>query len=119
ASFGYNGGNQDSGVQVRPGTRNITIQRNRIERPRGASNDWETGHPIGPQGISLRTTLGGHVIRYNEIWTTPDHGFNDGIGGGVNFSEAGNMNRDSDIYGNIITNAWDDAIECEGANTNV
>lgn len=29
------------------------------------------------------------------------------------------MNRDADIYGNIIRNTWDDAIECEGANMNV
>lgn len=119
ASFGHNGGNQDSGIQAEPGTFNLTLQRNLIENPRGASNDWETGHPLGPQGITLRSSRGGHVIRYNEIWSTEDHGFNDGIGGGVNFSDVGNMNRDSDIYGNIIRNAWDDAIECEGANMNV
>ncbi|MCU0915694.1 MAG: hypothetical protein MUC88_14185, partial [Planctomycetes bacterium] len=48
-----------------------------------------------------------------------DHGYNDGIGGGSNFSFQGSPNRDSDIYGNIITNCWDDAIESEGANMNV
>ncbi len=62
---------------------------------------------------------GGNIIRYNEIRSTEDHGYNDGIGGGSNFSAAGSPNRDSDIYGNIIQNVWDDAIESEGANMNV
>lgn len=119
ASFGNNGGNKDSGILAVRGNRNLTFQRNLIEYPRGASNDWSTGHPYGPQGITLAHSLGGHVIRYNEIWSNDAHGFNDGIGGGPNFSDTGNMNRDSDIYGNIIRNVWDDAIECEGGNMNV
>jgi hypothetical protein len=101
------------------GTANLTLQRNLIEHPRGASNDWESGHPSGPQGISVFHSDGGNVIRYNEIWSTDDHGLNDGIGGGANFSDRGNMNRDSDIYGNLVRNVWDDALEIEGANMNV
>ena len=118
-SFGNLEGNMDSGIFAENGTQNITIQRNLIEDPRGASNDWETGHPSGPQGISIIQSKGGNVIRYNDIVSTEDHGFNDAIGGGSNFSYVGNMNRDSDIYGNIIRSVWDDAIECEGANMNV
>jgi hypothetical protein len=118
ASFGGQG-NTDSGIVAERGTRNLTLQRNLIEHPRGASNDWETGHPAGPQGITVFDSLGGNVIRYNEIWSTEDHGFNDGIGGGANFSTQGNMNRDSDVYGNIVRNVWDDALEIEGANMNV
>lgn len=45
--------------------------------------------------------------------------FNDGIGGADNFSFQGSPNRDSDIYGNIISNCWDGCIESEGANMNV
>jgi hypothetical protein len=112
-------GDYDSGVYGDDGTWNLTIHRNLIEYPRGASNDWETGHPGGPQGVSVFQSKGGNVIRYNDILTTEDHGFNDGIGGGDNFSKVGNMNRDADIYGNIIQSVWDDAIECEGANMNV
>jgi len=118
-TYGNLEGGSDSGIYAENGTYNLTIQRNLIEDPRGASNDWETGHPDGPQGISVFSSNGGNVIRYNEIVSTEDHGFNDGIGGGSNFSFTGNMNRDSDIYGNIIRNMWDDAIECEGGNTNV
>ncbi len=117
-TYGNQGG-YDSAIYAERGAGNLTIQRNLIENPRGASNDWDTGHPDGPQGISLINSSGGNVIRYNEIRSTEDHGYNDGIGGGSNFSFEGSPNRDSDIYGNIIANVWDDAIESEGANMNV
>ncbi|MBM3334938.1 right-handed parallel beta-helix repeat-containing protein, partial [Candidatus Sumerlaeota bacterium] len=109
----------DSGVYAESGAGGLIIQRNLIEHPRSGSNDWESGHPSGPQGISLINSSGGNIIRYNEIRSTEDHGFNDGFGGGENFSFQGSPNCDSDIYGNIITNCWDDAIESEGANRNV
>jgi hypothetical protein len=114
-----NEGNMDSGIYAERGAGHLTIQRNLIEHPRGASNDWDTGHPAGPQAISLINSRGGNVIRYNDIWSTEDHGFNDAIGGSSNYSFEGAPNRDSDIHGNIIRNVWDDAIESEGANMNV
>lgn len=109
----------DSGIFAETGAGRLVVQRNLIEYPRSGSNDWESGHPDGPQGISLVNSSGGNVIRYNTIRSTEDHGFNDGIGGGSNFSLQGSPNRDSDIYGNIISNCWDDCIESEGANMNV
>jgi hypothetical protein len=118
-SYGNFEGNMDSGIFAENGTWNLTCQRNLIEDPRGASNDWEDGHPAGPQGISIMQSKGGNVIRYNDIISTEDHGFNDAIGGGSNFSYVGNTNRDSDVYGNYLRNVWDDAIESEGANMNV
>ncbi|KPL06453.1 hypothetical protein AMJ85_10495 [candidate division BRC1 bacterium SM23_51] len=117
-TFGNVGGS-DSAIYAERGAGNLVIQRNLIEHPRGASNDWETGHPSGPQGISLINSSGGNIIRYNEIRSTEDHGYNDAIGGAENFSAEGSPNRDSDIYSNIIRNVWDDAIESEGANMNV
>ncbi len=117
-SFGNNS-NTDSAIYAERGAGHLVFQRNLLENPRGASNDWDTGHPAGPQGISLINSSGDNIIRYNEILSTEDHGFNDGIGGGSNFSDAGSPNRDSDIYGNIIAGVWDDAIESEGANMNV
>lgn len=117
-TFGNTGG-MDSAIYAEEGAGRLVIQRNLLEHPRGGANDWETGHPGGPQGISLINTIGGNVIRYNEILSTEDHGFNDGIGGGSNYSFAGSPNRDTDMYGNIIRNVWDDAIESEGANMNV
>jgi hypothetical protein len=118
-SYGNTGGDLDSAIYAEKGCGQLTFQRNLIEHPRGAASDWEDGHPVGPQGISLINSTGGNVIRFNDIWSSEDHGFNDGIGGANNFSRAGSPNRDSDIYGNFIRNCWDDAIESEGANMNV
>ena len=42
-----------------------------------------------------------------------------GMGGEDNFTNTGFPNADSDIYGNRLSHAWDDAIEAEGANENV
>ncbi len=117
-TYGNEGGS-DSAIYAQRGSGSLTIQHSLIEHPRGASNDWDTGHPSGPQAISLIDSSGGNVIRYNEIRSTEDHGYNDAIGGGSNYSFEGSPNRDSDIYGNIIANVWDDAIESEGANMNV
>jgi hypothetical protein len=118
SSYG-NDGAHDAAVFAEDGTRNIVVQRNLIEHPRGGSNDWSTGHPAGPEGVTINQSLGGNIIRYNTIRSTEDHGFLDAIGGGNNFSTAGNMNRDSDIYGNYIRNVWDDGLQVEGSNTNV
>jgi hypothetical protein len=109
----------DSAIYAENDAGHLVIQRNLIEYPRGGANDWESGHPNGPQGVSLIDSRGGNVIRYNTIRSTEDHGFNDGIGGASNFSFKGSPNRDSDTYGNIISNCWDDCIESEGANMNV
>jgi hypothetical protein len=114
-----NTGGMDSAVFAEEGTGNLIIQRNLIEHPRGAANDWDAGHPSGPQAITLNNSSGGNIIRYNEIRASEDHGFSDAIGGRSNYSAAGCPNRDSDIYGNFIRNVWDDAIESDGANMNV
>ena len=104
----------------------IVIQNNRIHHPRSTANSWRqyralyrSPHPAGPQAITLWETGGNHVIRYNEIFSDSLHYFNDGIGGGENFGRGGAPGRDSDIYGNKISDCWDDAIESEGGNVNV
>jgi hypothetical protein len=97
----------------------VVIQRNRIHDPRYGANSWSFGHPIGPQGISFNFCGGNNVIRYNEITGADGHYYNDGIGGSDNFSATGFPNTDSDIYGNVVSHAWDDAIEAEGGNRNV
>ncbi|MBW7997304.1 MAG: right-handed parallel beta-helix repeat-containing protein [Candidatus Glassbacteria bacterium] len=109
----------DSAVRAAEGVGDLVIQRNLIEHPTGWTNDWDTGHPSGPQAITVRNSSGHNIFRHNEIISTEDHGYNDAIGGGSNYSWEGAPNRDSDIYGNIVTNVWDDAIEAEGANMNV
>jgi hypothetical protein len=118
----------DAGVRVANATsvERIIIQRNKIHHPRNTSNNWEqnnayynTNHPAGPQGITFETAGGNHVIRYNEIYSDATHYFNDGIGGAENFSYEGFPRANSDIYGNKISQTWDDGIEAEGGNMNV
>jgi len=109
----------DSAIFAEADAGHLVAQRNLIEYPRSGANDWESGHPSGPQAISLINSRGGNIIRYNTIRSTDDHGYNDAIGGGSNYSFQGSPNRDSDIYGNIVSHCWDDCIESEGANMNV
>ncbi|MHA1600105.1 MAG: hypothetical protein ACTSW2_04700 [Alphaproteobacteria bacterium] len=124
------GENMDAAIQSGFGNRGplerVIIQRNRMHNPRSDANAWDeyrreqnTTHPLGPQAISLWNTGGNHVIRYNEIYSDESHMFNDCIGGGANFSKRGFPHRDSDIYGNKLSQCWDDAIESEGGNVNV
>jgi hypothetical protein len=95
------------------------IQRNKIHDPRYGAASWSEMHPSGPQGIMYSECGGNHVFRYNEIYSTLGHYFNDAIGGEENCSTKGFPNSDSDVYGNKVSNTWDDGIESEGANRNV
>jgi hypothetical protein len=132
------GCNQTGGIGTASQTGNLNvkqlvIQSNRIHHPNFDANSWAEArlqspncsgakgayHPQGPGAIFLKDTGGNHVVRYNEIYSDLTHMFNDGIGGGQNFSTAGPYPRDSDIYGNRVSHVWDDAIEAEGANMNV
>ena len=107
----------------------VVVQRNRIHHPRSNSNNWrqsrprpgkrEPTHPEGPQGVCLWDSEGNHVIRYNTVFSDDAHQYNDVFGAGANFSVRGFPNRDSDIYGNLLSHCWDDAIESEGGNCNV
>jgi len=107
----------------------VVLQRNRIHHPRSDSNTWrenrpgpgkrESYHPEGPQAVYFENSRGNHVIRYNTVWSDDDHQYNDVFGGASNFSVRGFPNRDSDIYGNLLSHCWDDAVESEGANCNV
>ena len=102
----------------------IIIQRNRIHSPRHSANPWVSRargrlHPEGPQGVNFDRCGRNHVIRYNEIASRNGNHYNDGIGGADNFSAAGFPWADSDIYGNRISDVYDDGIEAEGGNRNV
>jgi hypothetical protein len=115
------GVDSDSGVRCRNvlSVERTVIQRNAIHDPRYGANSWSWGHPGGPQGVTYDTCGGNHLIRDNDVYSSDGHYFNDGIGGSDNFTDAGFPRADSDIYGNRISHAWDDAIEAEGADSNV
>ena len=107
---------------------NLIISRNFIHDPRFPSNAWgevtatclsTPCHPIGAKAISLENSYGNNVIRYNTITAEDGHYFFDGIGGFKNDSNQGAPGPDSDIYGNIVSGVFDDAIEAEGGGINV
>jgi hypothetical protein len=119
------GHEQDSAIySAEPDLKHVIVQRNLIHHPRSDSNTWKerrggSYHPVGPQAMCFRDSEGNHVIRYNTIWSDDDHQYNDVLGGSSNHGARGFPNRDSDIYGNLLSHCWDDAIESEGANCNV
>jgi len=115
------GADMDSGVRaicVNEELTRVTVQRNKIHDPRYPTNSWATAHPAGPQGITFSYCGGNHVFRWNDLNGGTNH-FNDAMGGEDNFSTAGFPNKDSDVYGNLVQNTWDDGLEIEGGNKNV
>ena len=116
---------EDSGITARcyngvPEVYRVVIQRNAVHEPRYGANSWDTGHPAGPNAISMYECGGNNVIRYNEVWSSDQqHYYEDAIGGGNNDSNKGFPGADSDLYGNIVKHAWDDGIEAEGGGQNV
>lgn len=122
----------DTGILVRAtGNDGIVIQRNTIRDPRYRSTRWVEcpgydNHPYGPRAIQILASDGnlgrGNVIRYNSIYATNT------VGGAVTLSDDANRyydilavsyQQDLDVYGNIIRNGTDDAIEADNAAVNV
>jgi hypothetical protein len=109
----------------------VVIQNNSIHHPNFDANSWEeprrassdcayaVSHPQGSTATYFKNTGGQIVIRYNHVYSDLTHMFDDGFSGGQNFSYNGDLRRDSDIYGNIVSYAWDDLIQTEGAGMNV
>jgi hypothetical protein len=106
-------------VPVNQRVYNLTVQRNKIYNPRFGSPHWYYGHPDTVNGIIIIQCGGGMIIRYNTISSIPGHYFLGGIGGGENFTFEGFGNKDSDIYGNYISDVYDDGIESDSSNRNV
>jgi PKD repeat protein len=136
-SWGTWGFNEAGGIHLGGNNSRIVVQRNVIQAPHFGSFPWDTGvecnpfsrpaqvpnnHPAGPMGIKIQDAGRQNVIRYNEITGHPTNRnswYQDGIGGGENFSDRGVPGADSDIYQNIIMHVFDDAIEAEGGGRNV
>jgi hypothetical protein len=126
--FGYE---MDAGVKAASGTnvQRIIVQYNKIHHPRSNANDWTESrdgsglysgyHPSGPEAISFITSIGNNVIRYNDVYSDESHCFNDAIGAGWNNSTQGFPGPNSDVYGNLVKNANDDALEIDGGGCNV
>jgi len=102
------------------GSYRCVVESCTVNPPQGGANSWSNGgHPCGPHGIFFSLMRGECVCRYNRVYGSSGHYYNDGIGGYQNESVNGAASNDSDIYGNIVSEVWDDAIESDGGNRNV
>ena len=110
--------NMTGGVCVGMLTSRVVVEDNFIHTPRGSANSWSFGHPAGPQAVILGF---GHnnVIRNNEMIGGQTHWWNDAIEGIANQWVCGGPYRDTDIHGNVITFANDNAVELDGGQINV
>jgi hypothetical protein len=125
------GAQLDSGIWSRGrNVERIVIQGNRIHHPRYTSNYWtewspyfNSSHPQGPKAVVFQApTKGRHVLRYNDISSDNEHLFNDVLfesPGDVKPAPGNGLERDSDIYGNILTHFADDCMELERGSRNV
>lgn len=127
-------GNRDPGDINRNGkvgtdilTARVVIRRENIHSPAWPTNAWDqpslTTHPEGPVPIWIgydndSSGGGNNVFCYNHIRSQNGNKFFDGFGARFNTSEGG-FGSDTDVYGNIIRDIWDDAIETEGGCKNV
>ena len=109
--------NNDAGINIE-GSGRMVIERNWIHDPRGHANSWYYSHPAGPNALYVHAT-GEMVVRWNDFPGSDSHRWNDVIEGWGNGKVDGGFNRDSDIYGNYLAFANDDAIELDGGQCNV
>lgn len=123
-----------SAVNVIGSSSRIVVQDSVFKDPKPTANTWRGSpcpcsscgssdcKPQGPAAIHFEETLGNHVIRYNWIGNTVSgKWYADAIGGdGEGRSGSrGNFYKDTDIYGNYVTDAADDGMEIEGDNINI
>lgn len=126
--------NNEGGIVAAQNCGNVFVfQYNKIHTPTGTSLAWlhrkdntsATIHPGGPTGIVLNNPGENYVIRYNTIdgggdnWSSLNvqRKFKDGITTGSDASFTGGF-ADTDIYGNLIENVYDDAMELDGRGEN-
>ncbi len=110
--------NLDGAIMIRKSA-NTVVERCYIHDPRGRSNAWTFSHPAGPEAIVAEYTLGGNVIRWNDLVGSDEHRWNDVIECNSNSNEKGGLYRDSDILGNYMAYGNDDGIELEGGGMNL
>lgn len=111
--------NYQAGVHVGPGSSQVVVEGNYIHHPRGTANSWQYGHPAGPQGVILDSSNGNHVVINNDIIGNEQHWWNDAIESMHNSNVNGGPYHDTDIQGNVLAFANDDATELDGGQINI
>ena len=115
----YSHGSHSAGIDILSGASAVVVERCWIHDAHSRAHAWRYSHPYGPMAIRLRDSGGNVVLRWNDAVGSDFHRWDDGIGGGNDFYEKGTFNRDSDVCGNFIVYANDDALEIDGGQQNV
>ena len=115
----YSHGSHSAGIDILSGASAVVVERCWIHDAHSRAHAWRYSHPYGPMAIRLRDSGGNVVLRWNDAVGSDFHRWDDGIGGGNDFYEKGTFNRDSDVSGNFIVYANDDALEIDGGQQNV
>lgn len=110
--------NVEAGIRV-ANSGNLAVERCYIHSPRGDTITWRFQHPAGPNGMLFYWCTGGVVLRYNDVVGNDGNRWNDAIGGYSNWARGSGFYRDSDIYGNLLAFANDDALELDGGQMNL
>jgi hypothetical protein len=124
--------NNDAGIKIDK-SQNIVVERCYIHDSKAKTNPWEgviqegqykgksfsNTHPEGANGIHVNQTLGGIVLRYNDIIGSQTHRYNDPVEASQNGNVNGGFNKDADIYGNVMAFGQDDGIELDGGQCNI
>lgn len=109
------------------------IERCYVHDPNGRTNPWagiiELGpfkgqtykatHPEGPNAVNIRNARGGVVVRYCDLVGSQTHRYDDPFETSDNGGVDGGLNKDADVYGNMMGFAQDDGIELDGGQSNV
>lgn len=117
---GTRGGHNHTGaIDIEPGVSDVTVERCVVREPASRANSWRYSHPYGPAAIRLNHPAGGVVLRWNALFTSERHRFDDAVKGIDNSSLTGGFNRDADVYGNFMFGCNDDNVEFDGGGQNV
>ena len=115
----WGGHNHTGAIDIEPGVADVTVERCVVREPASRANSWRYSHPYGPAAIRLNHPAGGVVLRWNALFTSERHRFDDAVKGIENSSLTGGFNRDADVYGNFMFGCNDDNIEFDGGGQNV
>ena len=112
---------------------NVVVERCYIHDPNGFTNPWngtitmgefkgksfKGTHPEGPNAINVRNARGGVVVRYCDLSGSQTRRYDDPFESPENGNLNGGLNKDADVYGNMLAFAEDDGIELDGGQCNI
>ena len=107
-------GNGGAGVRIGRGAARTAVERCYIHDPLASSACWRYAHPWGPVAIAMASPAHSTSIRYNDLFGSDQHRWDDVVISAGNFNPTGGFNRTGEVYGNFMLHPGDDNIELDG-----